>query len=182
MQKSYLQIAACVLVILTVLVLFFYSGDIFGFTYPFSYPLLQDSCDELGMLKDRYLSTQDAYERHAARYVDLVQMKNSLESVGESTDWSLHLPSVLIYLEQNAANFNLDFLIDVDAIRRDDMFLEVPVVVSGSYKSACDYLKFLGGADFIYVSNVDMKLESSEGLDISILLEVYYDLGESLDG
>ena len=50
-------------------------------------------------------------------------------------------------------------------------------MVSGSYKSACDYLKFLGGADFIYVSNVDMKLESSEGLDISILLEVYYDLG-----
>lgn len=219
MWKTYLQVSVCAFILVVILVLFFYPGEIFGYSYPYSYFALRGRYEELNDLRARYEQEQRNYEMLSARYEDMLEKREKLlEASGGELDWEFHLPSLLVLLEQNAHYYDLNIWIgsvggfssgagehdeepggepsvEDAAGGADDQLAEdsedgllppaggrdrdgkgvyrLPVVVDGSYESVRDYLAFLGGVDFLFVSSAVVEPVSMSEVKASLELEIY---------
>lgn len=149
--------------------------------------MVQSLEQELARVREEYRLLQESY---AERLAEL-----------NSENYELHMPSVLILLEQNAKYFGLDLTIHYSRISGgsyvpqstdpdeeppsvefivDPLYLDgvetiaIPITVIGGYEPVRDYVQFLDRVDFIEPNQLVLMPDTSGSeVEANILLYVF---------
>lgn len=168
-QKKHLLIA-----ILTVFafLIFVYPAKILPYELQ-SYPELQEK-QSLIKQQQTELNVTNAKTKKIIDEIKNLPDKEKIKFPEPNTlDWNLHIPSLLVVLEQNAAYFETDFFIDYDSkkTKRNGRLsvLSLPIAVTGEFENIRDYMEFIERVDMINIEN--FNLTPGEGRAI---INVYY--------
>lgn len=122
-SKQLWQILAIIAIIVASVILLFVPEAIDN-KYPYTYQNIQDKNDDVNSLNQALLSNEGTIQTFIQR---LEEIKKEDEVIKEEafkirkgikeTDFELHIPSVLIALEQNAIKNNVEIIIDYNSMQ-----------------------------------------------------------------
>ena len=122
-SKQLWQILAIIAIIVAAVILLFVPEAIDN-KYPYTYQNIQDKNDDVNSLNRALLSNEGAIQ---ASIQELEELEKEDEVIKEEvfkirkgikeTDFELHIPSVLIALEQNAIKNNVEIVIDYNSMQ-----------------------------------------------------------------
>lgn len=106
-----------------------------------------------------------------------------LEKQKNEGDWSLHIPSLLIELENGAVERGVNIAIDYSTINKEGKnvstsgqglkVITAKVDISGKYHNVKDYIKYVEDIDFLSVEDLILK-KSNDKLIGTYYLNIYY--------
>lgn len=195
--KNVLALIGSVLLVVVVLALVFVP--ISSIDVPGSYKDFSEKSDEAVALNDKKQSMLDAVSKKS---VDVKEKQDELAKVTEASDkskelfeelvkkqngegdWSYHVPSLLIRLEDAADKRNIKLAMDYDTFKADGKFVsdskqglkvvKVDVQVYGLYGDVQSYIKSIEGIDFVSVEDLVLKRVDNGYLAGNYHLNVYY--------
>lgn len=195
--KNALAIIVSALVVIIVTVLVFLP--ISSFNVPGSYKDFNQKSAEAMELNDKKQTMLDAVSKKS---VSVKEKQDELSKVTEAADkskelfsnlvnkqsgdgdWSYHVPSLLIRLEDAADKRNIKLAMDYDTFKAEGDFVsdskqglkvvKVDVKLYGLYADVQSYIKSIEGIDFVSVEDLMLKRVDNGYLAGNYKLNVYY--------
>lgn len=122
-SKQLWQIVAIIAIIVTSVILLFVPQAIDN-KYPYTYQNIQDKKDNVNSLNQALLSNEGIIQTSIQRLEEIEKedeiLKEEVFKIRKGikeTDFELHIPSVLIALEQNAIKNNVEIVIDYNSMQ-----------------------------------------------------------------